>query len=91
MNLRNLAAAPEGYANSFDIIFCRNVMIYFDRPAQERLVAALVACLRPGGYFFTGEGEVLHLYDHHLEIIEHHSSIFYRKSELPTGAGYSAG
>jgi chemotaxis protein methyltransferase CheR len=90
MNLRNLTAA-HGYTNSFDIVFCRNVMIYFDRPAQERLVAALVACLRPGGYFFTGEGEVLHLYDHHLELIEHRSSIFYRKSELPTGAGHSAG
>jgi len=42
-----------------EIIFCRNVIIYFDRPTQERLLKKLVRCLAPGGYFFAGHSESL--------------------------------
>jgi chemotaxis protein methyltransferase CheR len=51
-------------AGCFDVIFCRNVMIYFDREGQQRLVNALFDCLRPGGYLFTGDSEPLHLFEH---------------------------
>ena len=78
--LRNLPE-QESFKNAFDIILCRNVMIYFDLPAQQRLVTALGACLKPGGYLFTGESEVLHLYRHDFEIREMHGSIFYRRPE----------
>ncbi len=40
-----------------DLIFCRNVLIYFDRPTQEKVVRRLVDCLRPGGYLFLGHSE----------------------------------
>jgi chemotaxis protein methyltransferase CheR len=43
----------------FDVIFCRNVMIYFDRPTQQELVARLLRFLRPGGYLLTGHAESL--------------------------------
>ena len=41
----------------FDVIFCRNVMIYFDAPAKERLVLALAQQLRPGGFLYIGHSE----------------------------------
>ena len=43
-----------------DAIFCRNVIIYFDRPTQERILQKLSNCLVPGGYMFVGHAETLH-------------------------------
>jgi chemotaxis protein methyltransferase CheR len=39
------------------MIFCRNVMIYFDKPTQERVLTRLCDCLEPGGYLFIGHSE----------------------------------
>jgi len=47
-----------------DLIFCRNVMIYFDRPTQERLVNKFHRYLRPGGYLFIGHSESLQWVEH---------------------------
>jgi chemotaxis protein methyltransferase CheR len=46
-------------ADPFSIIFCRNVMIYFDRPTQQQLVDRLTRQLVPGGYLFVGHSESL--------------------------------
>lgn len=43
----------------FDVIFCRNVMIYFDGPTRESLVKRYAALLRPGGVFAVGSAETL--------------------------------
>jgi len=45
--------------DSYDIILCRNVVIYFDRPMQERLFAAFADALRPGGLLVLGKVETL--------------------------------
>ena len=42
---------------NFDIIFCRNVLIYFDRETQEKVINKLCRHLNPGGYFFLGHSE----------------------------------
>jgi chemotaxis protein methyltransferase CheR len=39
------------------VIFCRNVMIYFDQPTKERLVARLAQALVPGGFLYIGHSE----------------------------------
>jgi chemotaxis protein methyltransferase CheR len=41
----------------FDAIFCRNVMIYFDKPTQRQLLQRLAAQLKPGGLLFAGHAE----------------------------------
>ena len=44
---------------AYDLVMCRNVVIYFDRPTQERLFAAFAAALRPGGLLVLGKVETL--------------------------------
>ncbi len=55
----NFMGEDFGVRKPVDIIFCRNVIIYFDRPAQERLVKRLCGHLVPGGYLFMGHSETL--------------------------------
>jgi chemotaxis protein methyltransferase CheR len=50
---------PLGQAAQFHVIFCRNVMIYFDRPTQEDLVRRLAERLVPGGWLLIGHSEGL--------------------------------
>lgn len=67
----------------FQAIFCRNVMIYFDRATQQDLVQRLATRLEPGGYLFTGHAESLNGIDQPLHYIK---PATYRKSLLEDGA-----
>ena len=59
-----------------DIIFCRNVIIYFDRPTQEKVLTRLCNHLIPGGYLFMGHSETLSSLDLPLVSVGH---MVYRK------------
>ncbi len=45
------------YAQSFNVVFCRNVLIYFDRPTQEKVILKLCSRLEAGGFLFLGHSE----------------------------------
>jgi len=66
-HLNLLAAMPPRYLCS--VIFCRNLMIYFDRSTQQRLVQRLSQHLEEGGYLFIGHSEGLASISHDLEYV----------------------
>jgi len=53
----NLLAPDWGMRERFDAIFCRNVMIYFDKPTQGRILERFAPLLKPGGLLFAGHSE----------------------------------
>jgi len=54
---RNLLGEGWPAEEKFDAVFCRNVMIYFDRATQQRVLERIAAVLRPGGLLFLGHSE----------------------------------
>lgn len=61
----NLLAPDFVFGRGFyDAIFCRNLLIYFDRPVQDRVVATLGALLAPEGLFAVGPAEPVLLFEH---------------------------
>ena len=54
----------------FDAVFCRNVMIYFDRETREELVARFHGLIREGGYLFVGHSESLTGLTHEFQYVQ---------------------
>ena len=61
---------PFPMRGPFDIIFCRNVMIYFDKPTQGTLVRRFHEMLSPGGYLMVGHSESLSGADHDFTYVQ---------------------
>jgi chemotaxis protein methyltransferase CheR len=66
-----------GISEKMDIIFCRNVVIYFDKDTQQNLMQKFHRQLRPGGYLFLGHSETLNGIDVDLKAV---GSTVYQKS-----------
>jgi len=67
---------PFPFKKQFHAIFCRNVMIYFDKPTRERLIKRFYDFLEPGGYLFIGHSETI---DKNLTDFEYIMPALYRK------------
>lgn len=53
----NLLASSWPVTGQFDVIFCRNVMIYFDKPTQSKILSRFVPLMKPDGLLFAGHSE----------------------------------
>ncbi len=65
-------------AGPVDAIFCRNVLIYFDKPTQKRVVEAFARALRPRGYLFLGHAESIMRLTDLYEAVVSPKAIYYR-------------
>ena len=72
----------EFLPQSNDIIFCRNVMMYFDEAEQKRLVTKFYRCLAPGGYLLVGHAESLLGLTDKFAMVYHESGTAYRRIEV---------
>ena len=75
-HLNLMDTLPQGYRCS--VLFCRNIMIYFDRSTQQSLVQRLATHIEPGGYLFIGHSESLNNITHNFEYV---APATYRKPE----------
>lgn len=68
-----------GAMGTFDAILCRNVLIYFEKPTQKRVVEAFAQALRPGGYLFLGHAESIMRVTDKYEPVVTPKAIYYRR------------
>ncbi|MDH5639362.1 MAG: protein-glutamate O-methyltransferase CheR [Nitrospinota bacterium] len=66
----NLITARFPFKHKFDIIFCRNVMIYFDKHTREELVRKFTGAMAPGSYLCIGHSESLANTSHELKYVQ---------------------
>jgi chemotaxis protein methyltransferase CheR len=65
-----------------DIIFCRNVMMYFDEAEQRRLIEKFYRCLNPGGYLLVGHAESLLGLTDKFTLVHRNSGTAYKRIEV---------
>jgi chemotaxis protein methyltransferase CheR len=65
-----------------DVIFCRNVMIYFDEAEQKRLIEKFYRCLNPEGYLFIGHAESLFGLSDRFRMIHDNNGTAYQRIEV---------
>ncbi|MBV9270296.1 MAG: protein-glutamate O-methyltransferase CheR [Candidatus Eremiobacteraeota bacterium] len=76
--LNLLDARAVSSVGEMDAIFCRNVLIYFDKPTQKQVVEAFATALRPGGYLFLGHAESIMRMTDLYEPVVTPKAIYYR-------------
>ena len=89
---RNLLSPEFGFRKeSYDVIFCRNLLIYFDRPTQEQVMRTLTGLLTPKGFLFVGAAEAFLASGSGFTSINQTMSFAFRKSAAkPAGPVFVA-
>lgn len=72
----NLIQPPYPFSGKFDVIFCRNVVIYFDKPTQSALFRRFASMLQPGGFLCIGHSETV---SDCGDLLEGHGRAVYRR------------
>jgi len=86
LNLRDESETRRMKEN--DVIFCSNVLIYFDTHSKKRVVRHIYESLRPGGYFFLGNAESLYGVDEGFHLVHFPGAMAYlRPSQAINGDG----
>jgi chemotaxis protein methyltransferase CheR len=70
---------PDGEFRGIDVVFCRNVMIYFPLATTRKVVEKIAATLQPGGCLFLGHAETLSQISSRFERHAHAGSFYYRE------------
>ena len=82
--VRNLVdESPELWrADSFDVVFCRNVLMYFSPRQARAVIARIEHALTPGGYLFLGHAETLRDLSHDFHLRHTHATFYYQTFSL---------
>ncbi|MFQ5644449.1 MAG: CheR family methyltransferase [Thiogranum sp.] len=78
LNLRDVEKAP--FAN-LDLVFCQNLLIYYDRERRLQIVNRLAECLRPAGVLVLGPGELLDWRHPEMERVRYPDTLAYRRTD----------
>lgn len=65
--------------SKYDVIFCRNVLIYFDEATIKKVVTHFYNALNPGGYLFLGHAEMISHYNIGFRMLQSNGTFYYRK------------
>jgi chemotaxis protein methyltransferase CheR len=68
---------------AYDVVFCRNVVMYFTGDQARRLVARIARALAPGGYLFLGHAETLRGLSHEFHLLHTHGTFYYQRRAEP--------
>jgi chemotaxis protein methyltransferase WspC len=75
----------------YDVVFCRNVLIYFNEEAQRQSMESLHQVLMPGGVLFTGHAEAGLFYNSKLFSVAHAKAFAFHRQDSRPAAGWQAG
>jgi chemotaxis protein methyltransferase CheR len=80
---RNLAEDDPSFwrPEAFDVVFCRNVIMYFTPEAARAVVARIARSLAPGGFLFLGSAETLRGLSHDFHLRHTHGTFYYQRRE----------
>jgi chemotaxis methyl-accepting protein methylase len=91
LNLAEMTAADKALMSGMDIIFCQNVLIYFEQERRHAILDHLAQCLKPGGVLVLGAGEVLRWNHSEMQRVNNQQCLIYRQTAWVQGMNAGEG